>query len=157
MGQASSTPRKGPNPIDPKPEENVGAKGSYKSGYLKRRWKGTDRDGYRYSIGYSPSSTATCRCGCSQKIPKGTLRIGRSAPSPFDAEGGHADFTRFFLFEHAFGAFERSRCSSRVPLKQTDMDGMASIHAADKRRVVAAVAAFAGRWKAKCSSSTTDS
>jgi hypothetical protein len=146
MGQSASQ-----QPKDiPCDEACLTAKGTYKAAYLKRRWAGTARDGYRYSVGYAPTSAATCRCGCKRKIAKGALRVGRSTPSPFDSEGGHADLTHFYSFEHAFGAFRRSRCSSRVPLKQADLAGAASIEPQDRRRLATSLAAFAAAWRQKC-------
>ena len=127
--------------------------GTYKAAYLKKRWTGTDRDGYRYSVGYAPTAAALCRCGCKRNIAKGALRVGRSTPSPFDAEGGHADLTRYFIFEHAFGpsgAFMRSRCTSRVPLKTADVGGVASIEPRDRQRLSSALSVFSASWKQKC-------
>lgn len=171
MGQAPSSPDKGPKGTKgakgakvtkgPKgtkgPNRDVKCrggscltpKGAYKAGYLKKRWEGTERDGYRYSVGYAPTSAATCRCGCGGKIPKGAVRVGRSTPSPFDAEGGHADFTRFFLLDHAFDAFLRSRATSRVPTRAQDLAGLAALKPADRTRATAAVAAFARKWEGK--------
>ena len=152
MGQAASRP---PNDVTCDGRDCLTAKGTYKAAFLKKRWAGTERDGYRYSVGYAPTSAALCRCGCKRKIAKGALRVGRSTPSPFDAEGGHADFTRFFAFEHAFGAtagsaFMRSRCTSRVPLKPADVAGAAKLEPRDRGRLASAVAAFAAAWRKKC-------
>ena len=94
----------------------------YRAKWLKQAHLGTERDGYRYSAGYAPTGQATCRL-CKAKIAKGSLRVGRSTPNPWDAEGGQSDYTRFFHAEHAFEAFSRSRCDSRVPLRLSDFAG----------------------------------
>lgn len=127
--------------------------GHYRQDYLRKRWKGTDREGYRYSVGHAPSGAATCM-GCKQKIAKGELRVGRSQPNPFDAEGGATDFTKFAHVDHAFDVFLRSKCASRVPLSARDLAGFDALPAGDKRRVLAALRAFAAARRAKCGGGT---
>ena len=123
--------------------------GHYKKDFLKASWAGTDRDGYRYSVSYAPTSTAAC-VGCKAKIAKGALRIGRSMPNPFDAENGASDYTKFMHYDHAFDVLRRSRCTSRVPLSTKDLTGFNEISAADKARVQKHMVPFAKDWKAKC-------
>ena len=123
--------------------------GHYRADYLKAEWADTDRAGYRYSIGYAPTGAATC-AGCKAKIAKGSLRIGRSVPNPFDAEGGTSDYTKFMHPNHAFDVMLRSRCSSNVPGSTRDLAGFASVAPADKRRVAAYLADFRKAWTTKC-------
>ena len=154
MGASGSKPKPKQKPKQQQPnklskEQNNDAlnkAGHYKAGFLKARWQGTTREGYLYNVGYAPTGAATCR-QCKQKIAKGALRIGRSSPSPFDAEGGVADFTQYFHPEHAFIAFARSRPGTKVPLRERDMAGIEKLSVADRGTVKAAVAAFADSRK----------
>ncbi len=143
MGAASSSSN------DCKGDDCLTKAGTYKAKYLKARWADTDRAGYRYSVGYAPTNASTCR-QCKAKIARGVLRVGRSTPSPFDAEGGHADMTMFYHADHAFDAFARSKCTSRVPLSTKDLRGFAELVPRDKARVTSQTAAFAERWHRKC-------
>jgi hypothetical protein len=122
--------------------------GHYKQKFLDDTWKGTDREGYRYSVGYAPTGTAACR-ECKAKIAKGALRMGRATPNPFDAEAGSSDYTQFFHFEHAFTAFGRSRLTSKVPTTARSVSGASGLSPADRQRVDKAVVAFAAEWKRK--------
>ncbi len=103
-------------------------------------------DGYRYSVSYAPTSAATCR-GCKETIAKGSLRMGRSMPNPFDAHGGHSDYTQHFHFEHAFAVFARSKHTSKVPTSVRDVTGLTDIRPEDRLRVREAVTAFATQRK----------
>lgn len=123
---------------------------AYSKDFLKKEWEGTDREGYRYKVEYSPSGAATCRQS-KTVIAKGALRIGRMTPSPFDAEGGHSDLTHYYHEEHAWTAFARSRCTSAVPLKTSDLQGFDDLKKADQARVRKSIAAFKKTWQAKCS------
>lgn len=125
-------------------------RGNYTTKYLHERWAGTDREGYRYSIGYAPTGRATC-AECKKAIPKDAVRIGRSMPNPFDAEGGASDYTKFFHVTHAFDAMLRSRCRSKVVLTPAALKGFDRLSASDQKKVRAAVEAFAKRWRVKCS------
>lgn len=118
--------------------------GTYTAAYLR-----ATQGGYTYGVGYAPSGQAKCR-GCKAKIAKGTLRVTRCAPSPFDCEGGFAKIQNHFHPEHAFEAFMRSKCSSHVPLKTGDLEGMAALTPADRKRVSQAVQQFAKAYRAKC-------
>lgn len=123
--------------------------GHYRHDYLKAKWKGTNRDGYRYSVSYAPTGAATC-IGCKQKIAKGDLRVGRSSPNPFDAESGATDYTKFMHADHAFGVFQRSKCASAVPLRVTDLVGFEDLAPKDKARMRTALAAFVAERKKAC-------
>ena len=142
MGQASSR-------NDCKDGSCLAKNGQYKASYLKRKHQGTSREGYRYSIGYAPTGTSTCRHS-KERIPKGALRIGRSVPNPWDAEAGASDYTQYFMFQHAFKAFERSKCTSKVPKSTKDFQGFAKLAKPDQAKVEKAVAAFAKVWAKKC-------
>lgn len=122
---------------------------AYKKSFLKKEWEGTDREGYRYKVDYAPTNAATCR-ESKTKIEKGSLRIGRMTPSPFDAEAGYADLTYYYHEEHAWKAFARSRCTSKVPLKTSDLAGFGKLKAEDKKRVRASLTKFGKVWKKKC-------
>lgn len=130
-------------------DTDLNTAGHYKQAFLKKRWAGTDRDGYRYSVGYAPTGAATC-VGCKTKIAKGALRVGRSMPSPFDAEGGVADYTKFMHAEHAFDVMLRSRCTSKVPASLKDFGGFDALAAADKKRIEGKLRTFVKAWAAKC-------
>lgn len=71
----------------------------YHPKYLKAQWEGTDRSSYTYNVSVAPSDRSTCKA-CNKLIGKGELRLGRSTPNPFDAEGGATDYTKFFHPEH---------------------------------------------------------
>lgn len=133
----------------PKDDIVVPSGNAYKKEYLRDRWAGTEREGYRYKVGYAPSGASTCR-ESKTKIVKGSLRIGRMAPSPFDAEGGTADITHYYHEGHAWRAFSRSKCTSKVPLRTTDLQGFGALREEDKKAVRASLAAFREEWKAKC-------
>lgn len=124
-------------------------RGQYRAGWLKKEWEGTAREGYRYSVGYAPTGAATCK-GCNQKIAKGGLRIGRSTPNPFDAEGGASDMTQFFHVDHGFEVMMRSRCTSRVPASASDIKGMDSLISSDRKRVTINLRKFVSAWRKKC-------
>ena len=110
--------------------------GNYTAAYLK-----ATKGGYTYSVGYAPTGTAKCR-ETKKMIPKGALRVGRSSPNPFDSEGGTTLLTQYFLPQHAFVAFLRSKCGTHVPLKTRDLEGYASLIPADKRLVSAELRKF---------------
>lgn len=145
MGQAPSTTNAG------KSKSDILAKnGQYKASFLKDAWKGTDREGYRYEVGYAPTGRAVCR-QCDKKIAEGALRIGRSVPNPWDAEGGATDYTQYFHAGHAFSVFARSKCrSSKVPLQTSDLRGFGALQEDDKTRVKGLIKKFAERYAAKC-------
>lgn len=110
----------------------------------------TGRDGYRYRVEYSPTGAATCR-ESNTKIAKGALRIGRMTTDPFGSDGGL--LKHYFHEEHAWKAFARSRCTSKVPLSAADIEGFGDISPSDKRRVLASLAGFRRTWaekKKKC-------
>ena len=152
MGGHSSTPSK---------TQMLNQTNNYRKEYLKERWKDTAREwcppkgggppgeGYTYTVGYAPTGAATCR-GCQQKIAKGALRIGRSSPNPFDAEGGASDYSHFFHASHAFPALLRSRCTSRVPAAAKDLAGWEALTPADKAQVSGWLQRFVKAWKGKC-------
>jgi hypothetical protein len=122
---------------------------TYKKEYLKTKWSGTDRDGYRYSVDHAPTGKATCR-GCKKGIAKGALRIGRSTPNPFDSESGSSDYTQYFHGTHAFDAMLKSRCTSKVVLSTSSLNGFSSLGAAEQKLVRSKVAAFSKKWSEKC-------
>jgi hypothetical protein len=123
--------------------------GNYTAKYLHERWAGTERDGYRYHVSYAPTGRATC-AACKKAIAQGAVRVGRSMPNPFDAEGGASDYTKFFHLPHAFEAMARSRCASKVVLTPGALKGIDRLSPSDQKKVRDAIAAFAKRWRAKC-------
>ncbi len=125
-------------------------KGNYRAKWLKEEWKGTPRDGYRYSVGYAPTGRATCR-HCKAKIAKGTLHIRRSTPNPFDAEGGYSDYTQSFHAPScAFEAFARSKCQSKVPTDPAGLSHFDELEPADKKAVRSALEAFSRERRKQC-------
>ena len=125
-------------------KENVLNGKTYKASFLKET-----QGGYTYVTDYAPTSTSTCR-ESKTKIKKGSLRIGRSSPSPFDAEGGVSKMTQWFHAEHAFKAFARSRCTSNVPTKPGDVKGYADLKPADKATVRNGLKGFSAERNKKC-------
>lgn len=150
-GQSSSTCKDGECLTADKTGTGTGTgKGvHYRAKWLKKKWSGTAREGYRYTVGYAPTGAATCRA-CGDKIAKGGVRIGRSTPNPFDAEGGASDYTQYFHADHAFDAIMRSKCTSRVPLTASDIAGVADLKPADRKRVQTKLVTFARAWGDKC-------
>ena len=132
----------------PKRQNVLNRAGNYDRAYLRERWKGTERDGYVYSVGYAPTGQDTCK-ECKQKIAPGALRVGRSSPNPFDAEGGASDYTSFFHAEHAFAAFARSRCGTSVPASVKGLTG-AAIKPVDRRRLEAMLGDLVAARRARC-------
>jgi hypothetical protein len=118
--------------------------GNYTAAYLK-----STKGGYSYSVGYAPTGTSKCR-ECKENIPKGALRLSRSAPNPFDAKGGRTLLTQHFFPRHAFAAFMRSKCTSHVPLKVQDLEGLGSLTPGDKKMVSAELSKFVVAWKKQC-------
>ena len=120
--------------------------GTYKATHLQQKWKGTSREGYRYEVGYAPTGRATCGA-CKEKIDKGGVRIGRSTPSPFDAEGGATDMTKYFHATPAcaFTVFARSKAQSKVPTKPGDLKGIAALAPRDRARVEGHLKKFAAQ------------
>ena len=118
--------------------------GTYKASYLKKNWQGTSREGYRYDVSYAPTGRATCGA-CKTKIDKGRVRIGRSTPSPFDAEGGVTDLTKYFHATPAcaFAVFARSKPQTRVPTKPADLKGLGALAPKDRATVTGHVVRFA--------------
>lgn len=122
---------------------------AYKKAHLKNVWAGTDREGYRYKVDYAPNDRSTCR-ESKTKIDKGTLRVGRMSPSPFDAEHGNADLIHYYHHEHAWKAFLRSRCKSKVPLTTSDLQGFDGLTREDKKIVRKSLSEFKEQWQSKC-------
>jgi hypothetical protein len=123
--------------------------GNYTTKFLREQWSGTEREGYRYSVSYAPTGRATC-AHCKKRIAQGAVRIGRSVPSPFDAEWGATDYVKYFHASHAFDTMLKSRCASKVVLSPKTLVGIKSLSQKDKKRVEQAIATFAKRWHAKC-------
>jgi hypothetical protein len=103
---------------------------------------------YSYAVSYAPRGTAKCRA-CKQYIAAGELRIGRATPNPFDAEGGTTTFVQYYHADHAFGVFQRSKCTSRVPTSPEMLVGFDALAPADRDRVAMLLAAFRDFWIAR--------
>ena len=83
------------------------------------------------------------RPGDLPKVAKGALRIQRSTPNPFDAEGGYSDYTQSFHAPScAFEAFARSKCTSKVPTDPASLSHFDELVPGDKKAVRSALDAF---------------
>jgi hypothetical protein len=121
----------------------------------KAKLGGPGGSSYKYYAGYDPSGRASCK-QCGEKIKKGSLRVSRVAPNvvkheKFAKGKEHViDILHHYHASHAFPAFSRSRCTSRVPLKPHHLAGFDLLKKEDKKKMEARVEAFAEKWHKKC-------
>ncbi|KAF4709566.1 hypothetical protein FOZ62_017174 [Perkinsus olseni] len=82
----------------------------------------------KWTIGFAPSGRSSCKnTKClhadepdGKKIPKGSLRIGRKFPSPFDPD---AVAVNWFHYDCMFDQFTRARKGTQIIESGDDMDG----------------------------------
>ncbi|XP_062887358.1 DNA ligase 3 [Mobula hypostoma] len=73
----------------------------------------------RYCVDYAKRGTAGCR-KCREKLPKGSVRIGRIVPNPF-SEG--AEMKEWYHIKCMFEKLERARLSTKKIDDLTDLEG----------------------------------
>lgn len=122
--------------------------GQYHPKFLQAQNADKGRGGYFYCVEYSPSDRATCP-ECNKKIAKGELRIGRSTANPFDAEHGLSDYTKFFHVSHMFDAMMRSRKTTKVISKPSDVKGFQKLLFGDQKTLKIEISIFYKSWTEK--------
>ncbi|XP_051891756.1 DNA ligase 3 [Pristis pectinata] len=73
----------------------------------------------RYCVDYAKRGTAGCK-KCREKLPKGSVRIGRIVPNPF-SEG--AEMKEWYHIKCMFEKLERARLSTKKIDDLTDLEG----------------------------------
>ncbi|XP_069767007.1 DNA ligase 3 isoform X2 [Narcine bancroftii] len=73
----------------------------------------------RYCVDYAKRGTAGCR-KCREKLPKGSVRLGRIVPNPF-SEG--AEMKEWYHIKCMFEKLERARLSTKKIDDITDLEG----------------------------------
>ena len=122
----------------------------YSAEWLKR-----NRGGYTYSVDYAPTGRALC-AESKTRIKKGELRVSRLSPNPWDAEGGMTKFAKHFHVDHAWVAFLRSSCKSKVPLEAFDLEGFEKLTSPDQAKIKSMLSIFRRKWEKKCNISKHD-
>ncbi|XP_078278256.1 DNA ligase 3 isoform X2 [Rhinoraja longicauda] len=73
----------------------------------------------RYCVDYAKRGTAGCK-KCREKLPKGSVRVGRIMPNPF-SEG--AEMKEWYHIKCMFEKLERARLSTKTIDDVTDLEG----------------------------------
>lgn len=116
---------------------------------MKAMWSGTSREGIRLAVSYAPSGRAKCK-ECEGFIAKGALRLTKIVPNPFDSYAGETDFQQHYHMIHGFQALDRVRCSTKVPSKASQIQGLKDLKAKDRKHVEQKFDTFLARHKQKC-------
>src|SRR5687768_5015152 len=82
-----------------------------------------------FVVDYAPSNRATCR-KCKERIVKGSLRIGKTAPNFFSSHGSLT--TQFFHPEHLMDSFKRAKPKTKTIKTCDDLKGFDAIRQEDK-------------------------
>lgn len=124
--------------------------GTYTRAFLRKTWAGTGREGYRFSVEYSPNSRANCK-ECSLSVNVGHVRMCRKSANPFDKHDGATDMKQYFHTQCLVKAMKRARCTSKVP--GANIPGLELLKPLDKDRVKVAMQKLASHHKSACSTS----
>ena len=77
---------------------------------------------------YAARGTAACS-KCKEKLPKGSLRLAKVAPSPYH-EGD--TMKTYFHSKCLFESFQKARATTKVIDDSSDIDGFAQLESVDK-------------------------
>ena len=113
--------------------------------YLKCIW-GDSR--IKFRISYAPSGRAKCKF-CGKFIEKGSLRITKVVPNPFDAEHGFGDYDMNFHPQHFFQQQLKARKTTKVPISVKDFTGFKKLKQEDQKYIRKLLAKFLAERKIK--------
>ena len=122
----------------------------YGAKWLKCVW-GDSR--IQFETRYAPSGKAKCKF-CKKIIAKGSLKLMKLTPNPWDAEGGFNNLELNYHPDHFFQQMLKARKKTKVPISITDFIGFKKLKRKDQNIVKRLLKKFLIKRKIKVKSKT---